>query len=132
MSASPTSTPQSRRRRRRRAGFTLLEVLASLGILVSIGVVATGAGTALTQLARAARAESVGLLLAEEKIEELLSLPGSLRRSGNDEVRISGLVVRRIWRLENDSPEVGLDRIEVSTSWTGEQITVLNLVAVAS
>ena len=99
---------------------------------MSVGIIAHGAGFAMMRLAVAAQAESVGLFLAEEKIEELLSLPASLRRSGNDDLVVSGVGVRRIWRIEEASPAPGLVRIEVSTSWEVPQITVLNLVAVAS
>ncbi len=116
----------------RRAGFTLLEVLAALGVLVSVGIIAHGAGFAMMRLAVAAQAESVGLFLAEEKIEELLALPGPLRRSGNDDLLAPRARVRRIWRIDEAPPAPGFVRIEVSTSWEVPQVTILNLVAVAS
>jgi len=121
----------SGRRRRRRAGFTLLEVLAALGLLGAAGVMATGSGHALARLAWAARGEAAGLFSAEQKIEELLSLPAAERRAGNDETDASGVSVRRVWRVLDDTPAPGVTRLEVSASWETPGLTMLTLVAVA-
>jgi len=107
-------------------------VLAALGLLGAVAVVASGSGHALARLSRAARGEAAGLLAAEQKIEELLSLPAGRRRSGNDEIRASGITVRRVWRVREDAPAAGLARVEVSASWETPQLTILTLVAVAS
>ena len=120
-----------RRRRCRRAGFTLLEVLAALGLLGAVGVVASASGHALARLGWAARGEAAGLFAAEQKIEELLSLPAGERRAGNDETISSGISVRRVWRVRGDAPAPGLARVEVSASWETPQLTILTLVAVA-
>ncbi len=127
-----TERPDRERRRGwRRAGFTLLEVLAALGLLGAVGVVASGSGHALARLGLAARAEAAGLFAAERKLEELLSLPAGERRGGNDETTSSRLSVRRVWRVVPDTPARSLDRVEVSVSWETPQLTVLTLVAVA-
>ena len=127
----------SRERRRRSSktpggeGFSLLEVMAALGLLAAVAMMATSGGVALTRLGWAARGEAVGLFAAEEKIEELLSLPARAREAGYDDVDFSGIRVRRVWRLQNDAPVVGLTRLEVSTSWETPDLTLLTLVAVA-
>lgn len=121
----------SRRRRWRRAGFTLLEVLAALGLVGAVGVVATGAGHALARLSVAARAEAAGLFAAEQKLEEILSLVAEERTSGNDVPASTVVPLQRIWRIIPDDPALGLTRVEVSTSWETPQLTVLTLVGVA-
>lgn len=123
---------RERRRRRRRAGFTLLEVLAALGLVGAVGVVASGSGHALAKLAWAARGEAVGLFAAEQKLEELLSLPAVERRGGTDGTESSGIAVRRVWRIVPDTPAPGITRVEVSASWEAPELTILTLVGVAS
>lgn len=120
-----------RRRRWRRAGFTLLEVLAALGLVGAVGVVVTGAGHALARLSLVAQAEAAGLFAAEQKLEEILSLSAAERRSGNDVPAPSVVPLRRVWRVLAEDPAPGLTRVEVSTSWETPQLTVLTLVGVA-
>lgn len=124
-------TARAGRRRWRRAGFTLLEVLAALGLVGAVGVVATGSGYGLARLGHAARAEAAGLAAAEGKIEELLSLPAGRRSAGNDETRRGGILVQRVWRVRTGSPAPGLTRVEVSVSWETPDLKILTLVAVA-
>lgn len=121
----------SDRRRWRSAGFTLLEVLAALGLVGAVGVVATASGHALAHLGVAARAEAAGRIAAEAKLEELLSLSPDSRRSGNDTPRMGAVDLRRIWRVLDDEPAPGLTRVEVSTTWERPRLTVLTLVGVA-
>lgn len=120
-----------RRRWWRRAGFTLLEVLAALGLVGAVGVMATGAGHALAHLGLAARAEAAGLLAAEQKLEELLAARSEDRTGGTDAVDHSGIAVRRVWRVLPNNPAPGLERVEVSARWDVPRLTVLTLVAVA-
>jgi prepilin-type N-terminal cleavage/methylation domain-containing protein len=119
-----------RRRRRRRAGFTLVEVLAALGLVGAVGVMASASGYSLARLSRAALAEAAGLLAAERKVEELLASPEG-RENGTDDVEHSGVGVRRVWRVIDDVPAPGLTRVEVSASWEEPGLTMLTLVAVA-
>lgn len=126
------SAERVRLRRRRRAGFTLLEVLAALGLLAAMGLLASGAGHAMARMGEAGRQEAAGLLAAGNKLEELLALRASTLGSGHDRVRIAGVEVHRVWRIREDSPEIGLWRVEVSARWDGPALRQLTLVGVTS
>jgi type II secretory pathway pseudopilin PulG len=119
------------RRRRAVAGFTLLEVLAALGLVAAIGVIASAAARAMIQLTQAAHAEAAGLAAAEERLEELLSLAAADRRSGNDETVLDGVALARIWRVLRNHPAPGLDRLEVTVRWSAPSLTLLTLATVA-
>jgi len=129
--ASSTRVACARRRRLRRAGFTLIEVLAALGLVASVGVVSTAAGHALAVLGRAARAEAAGLAAAEAKVEEILSLRADRRAGGSDAITEAGIDVARVWRVRGDDPAPGLTRVEVTARWSAPELTLLTLVAVA-
>ena len=116
---------------RRRGGFSLVEVLAALGLVGSAGVLASFAATALLSLSAAAHAEAAGLAAAAEKLEELIALPPAARASGNDQTSMAGVGVTRIWRVRSDDPVPGLDRMEVTARWDHPSLTLLTLVAAA-
>jgi prepilin-type N-terminal cleavage/methylation domain-containing protein len=115
----------------RRAGFTLLEVVAALGLVAAVGVVASAAGQALAALSLAARAEASGLAAATEKLEEIMAMPREERSSGNDETTMASLVIARVWRVTQDQPAPELTRIEVTARWARPTLTLLTLVGVA-
>ena len=109
----------------------MLEVLAALGLVGAVGVVASGSGHALARFGWAARGEAAGLFAAERKLEELLSLRADDRTGGTDRTESSGIAVRRVWRIVPDTPAPGLTRVEVSASWEAPDLTILTLVGVA-
>lgn len=111
------------------SGFTLIEVLAAAGLLLSAGIVATFAAVAMLRLELAAHAEAVGLAVAGEKLEELMSRSPDARAGGNDETDLDGVHVTRVWRVIGASPAAGLDRLEVTARWDRPQITLLTMVA---
>lgn len=118
-------------RLRDRRGFTLVEVLVTLALLASAGVVATLGAIAMLRLERAAHAEAVGLALATERLEEMLAESPAARKGGNDETELDGVTVVRVWRVIADEPAPGLTRLEVSARWDHPSTTALTLVAVA-
>ena len=113
------------------AGFTLVEVLVALGLVASVGTVASGAAAAMLEFARAARSEAAGLAAGVDKLEVLVAMPAAARVSGNDETVVDGLAIVRIWRVLRDDPVAGLARLEVTTRWMRPRTTLLTLVAVA-
>jgi prepilin-type N-terminal cleavage/methylation domain-containing protein len=120
-----------RTRRKNIGGFTLVEVLVALGIVVSASMLALSASATMLRFVHAARAEAAGLAAAQEKIEELISTPRAGRVEGNDMVELAGIEVGRIWRVRPHPDLPGLQRVEVSARWEEPQLTVLVLVAVA-
>ena len=110
-------------------GFTLIEVLAAAGLLMSAGIVATLAAVAMLRLERAAHAEAVGLAVATEKLEELIAATPPARAGGNDETALDGVPVTRIWRVIAAAPAPGLTRLEVTARWDRPRTTLLTLVA---
>lgn len=110
-------------------GFTLIEVLAAAGLLVSAGIVATLAAVAMLRLERAAHAEAVGLAVAGEKLEELIARRPPARAGGNDETDLDGVHVTRVWRVIDAAPARGLTRLEVTARWDRPQTTLLTMVA---
>ncbi|MEO2167029.1 MAG: prepilin-type N-terminal cleavage/methylation domain-containing protein [bacterium] len=120
-----------RTRRKNIGGFTLVEVLVALGIVVSASMLALSASATMLRFVHAARAEAAGLAAAQEKIEELISTLRTGRVEGNDMVELAGIEVGRIWRVRPHPDLPGLQRVEVSARWEEPQLTVLVLVAVA-
>ena len=118
-------------RRRAPGGFTLLEVLAALGLVAAIGVIASGAARAMIHLTQAAHAEAAGLAAAEERLEELISLDSADRRSGNDETTLGDVALVRVWRVLRNDPASGLDRLEVTVRWSAPSLTLLTLATVS-
>lgn len=110
-------------------GFTLIEVLAAAGLLVSAGIVATLAAVAMLRLERAAHAEAVGLAVAGEKLEELIARRPAARAGGNDETDLDGVHVTRVWRVIDAAPARGLTRLEVTARWDSPRTTLLTMVA---
>lgn len=114
---------------RSESGFTLIEVLAAAGLLASAGIVATLAAVAMLRLERAAHAEAVGLAVAGEKLEELMSRRPDARAGGNDETDLDGVHVTRVWRVIDSAPAPGLERLEVTARWDRPRTTLLTIVA---
>ena len=114
---------------RSQSGFTLIEVLAAAGLLASAGIVATLAAVAMLRLERAAHAEAVGLAVAGEKLEELMSRRPDARAGGNDETELDSVHVTRVWRAIDAAPASGLERLEVTARWDRPRTTLLTLVA---
>jgi len=112
-------------------GFSLVEALVALSLVASVATIASGAAVAMLELARAARAEAAGLAAASEKIEALVASPAGLRRAGDDEMEVDGVAVARVWRVAEDDPAPGLQRLEVTARWSAPRTTLLTLVAVA-
>ena len=103
----------------------------ALGLLSSAGIVASVAAVAMLQLERAAHAEAVGLAVAGEKVEELLAMAPSARRSGDDRTTLDGIDVARVWRVREGDPAYGLTRLEVTARWEAPRLTMLTLVTAA-
>jgi prepilin-type N-terminal cleavage/methylation domain-containing protein len=125
------TSARGRRRRPSRGGFTLVEVLAALGLVASAGVIASFGATALLRLSAAAHSEAAGLAAASEKLEELLATPAASRAAGNDETAMANVHLTRIWRVRADDPAPGLDRLEVTVRWDHPSLTLLTLVVAA-
>jgi Tfp pilus assembly protein PilV len=114
---------------RSQAGFTLIEVLAAAGLLISAGIVATLAAIAMLRLEQAAHAEAVGLAVAGEKLEELMARRPDARAGGTDATDLDGVHVVRVWRVIDAAPAPGLTRLEVSARWDRPRTTLLTVVA---
>lgn len=112
-------------------GFTLVEVLAALALVVCGAALAVAAGQAMLRFAQEARAEEAGLIAGQAKVEEILSLLPAYRAEGHDTVDVAGVAITRIWRVRPVPELPGLDRIEVSARWDVPGLRILVLVAVA-
>jgi prepilin-type N-terminal cleavage/methylation domain-containing protein len=112
------------------AGFTLIEVAASLAIF---GIVAAGIAAntvAVVQGNRIGKNLSVATTLAQDEIEQLRALdpdaaPSSLSAGvhpdANNPITASGArggPFTRQWTVTRDSPLPGVSSVEVSVSWS--------------
>jgi prepilin-type N-terminal cleavage/methylation domain-containing protein len=119
------------RSRSESSGFSLIEVMAALCLLLAASMLSFSAGSASWGALRAARLEAEGLAAGRDKIEELIALVPALRLSGQDQWRQGASDFTRIWRVRPWVGHPGLQRLEVSTRWSDEGLVILDLVAVA-
>jgi type II secretory pathway pseudopilin PulG len=113
------------------AGFTVLEVTATL---VLFGIVAAGLAAntiAVVRNNRNSKNLSVATTLAQDQIEQLLALdpetnPSALAAGAHTDTSgqssgwggSSGNKFTRQWTVTRDSPAPGLSTVAVSVSWT--------------
>ena len=113
------------------SGLGLIEIMATLCMVLAAGMVSYSAAVAGWRALDTARLEASGLAGAQDKMEELIALPGAYRVSGQDEWQRGASRFTRIWRVSPWDDHPGLQRLEVRTSWWDGDLVVLDLVAVA-
>ena len=114
----------------RASGFTIVEVVAALGIF---GIVAAGLAAntiAVVSSNRTSKGLSVATTLAQDQIEQLRALdpdtnPPALSAGNHADannpitaIGASGGTFTRQWTVTRDSPVPGLSTVAVSVSWT--------------
>ena len=118
-----------RRRRARSRGFSLLDALAGLTFIAVSLLGLSAASVSLTRNAKGADSTSAGTALAQQKLEQLRSMPlgatelkpgiyydpaNRLKADGT-----SGGIFDRSWTVSlNDTPRVGLRTVTVTVAWT--------------
>ena len=113
------------------SGLGLVEIMATLCMVLAAGMISHSAAVAGWRALETARLEASGLAGAQDKMEELIALPGSHRVSGQDEWQRGASRFTRIWRVSPWDDHPGLQRLEVRTRWWDGDLVVLDLVAVA-
>lgn len=128
------------RRRTKQSGFSLVEVLVSVGLFLTI---ASGLAATTIQAIKAnsvARDSSVATTLLQEKIELFRSLdpavPADLAQlvSGSDTPNAVAETVEttdtssethatytRTWTVQRDQPRFGMATVRVTVAWTGPE-----------
>lgn len=104
-------------RRGRSAGFTLVEVMVALVILLfgvltmaSLTVVMMQANRGSTNRTRADQA-------LYQKVEQFQSLQFQSITAGSDSVAIGGVGFQRTWAVDNNTPVANVMQIRLTATW---------------
>ena len=126
-SAKPRSADSRRRARAR--GFSLLDALAGLSFIAASLLGLSAASVSLTRNAKGADSTSAATALAQQKLEQLRSMPlnatqldpGIYYDAGNKLKAdgTSGGIFDRSWLVSlKDTPRPGLKTVTVTVAWT--------------
>jgi prepilin-type N-terminal cleavage/methylation domain-containing protein len=104
-------------------GFTLIEAMVAIVILV-VGVLGAASLTAaLMQSNRDATDRTRALELMRHKVEHIQAQGYYAVVTGNDTGSVGGVTFTRSWTVTPDSPIAGLRHVQVSVSWTDQDGT---------
>jgi prepilin-type N-terminal cleavage/methylation domain-containing protein len=113
---------------RRQDGFTLVEVLAALGIF-SFAILGLAIGTVtMIRTNQNSHLFTSGMNLGQAKLEEFRSMtsaafstlacPSYISIGCSDSAVASGVTFARSWQITANSPAVGVTKVEVKIDWT--------------
>ena len=110
------------RRLRSRAGFTLIEVMAAIGIF-AFAVLGLAAGSiTITKANKTSQFHTMATNMAQEKAEQLKATSVAFVTtcaSSCETAPISqGVTFTRTWAVTLNSPSAGVNRIDVTVAWT--------------
>jgi prepilin-type N-terminal cleavage/methylation domain-containing protein len=107
--------------RRRERGFTLLEVLSAMThfALVAAEVVALATTTMLHTIQN--RHASTAPQHAQQRLEDLRSLPFASIAGGTTTSTVSGQSYTVATSVQQNTPATGMARINVLVTWTGPE-----------
>ena len=101
-------------------GFTLVEALVAIVILV-VGVLGAASLTgALMQSNRDATDRTRALELVRHKVEQIQSQGYYEVVTGSDARAVGGVTFTRSWTVTPDSPIAGLRDVQVNVTWTDQ------------
>lgn len=108
-------------KRRRQRGFSLLEVLSAMTLfaLVAAAVGALSTGSMLHTIQN--RHASAAAQLAQQRLEDLRSLPLASIASGTSNSTVAGQAYTTITTVQTNTPASGMSRITVRVNWTGPE-----------
>ena len=129
-----------RRRRARSRGFSLLDALAGLTFIAVSLLGLSAASVSLTRNAKSADSTSAATALAQQKLEQLRSMPlgatevatGSYADPANPlgADGTAGGAFTRTWTVSpNNSPTFGLRTVTVKVSWRDTRLHLTTLAA---
>ena len=107
------------RRMKDSRGFTLMEVMIAL-VILSIGLLGL-AGLQVMAIKGNSFGQqmTVASTMAQNQLEALRESAGSLS-TGNDTVTDqNGITYTRSWVVAADTPQVDMDTVDITVSWTG-------------
>jgi type IV pilus modification protein PilV len=101
-----------------RGGFTLIEVLVAMGIFTVAVLGVAISATSVIKANQGSYSTTIAINLAQDKLEELKALPASLASGGPVTDTINGETFSRSWTVTANSPISGMQRIDVTVTWT--------------
>jgi type IV pilus modification protein PilV len=101
-----------------RGGFTLIEVLVAMGIFTVAVLGVAISATSVIKANQSSYSATIAINLAQDKLEELKALPASLASGGPVTDTINGETFSRSWSVTANSPISGMQRIDVTVTWT--------------
>ena len=103
---------------RSRAGFTLVEIMVALVLLVLGAMAMASLSMALTQANRGSTSRSRAFQVLYDKVEELQGLTYASIVDGGDAVTVGEVTFTRTWTVEDNDPVTDVKRVELTASWT--------------
>lgn len=108
------------RRPRRSKGFTLVEVLVAIVMLVVGALGAASLTAALMQSNRDATDRTRALELVRHRVEQIQAQGYYEVVTGSDTRTVGGVTFSRTWTVAANNPVPGLRSVVVSVSWTDQ------------
>lgn len=100
-------------------GFTLIEVLVSMGIFGFTFLALAAGATTIMRANQTSHLNTTATTLAQDKLEELKAVnPANITSGGPVIDTISGVTYTRTWAVTTNSPVVGVKQIDVTVSWS--------------
>jgi len=110
--------------RDRRAGFTLIEVIVALVVLL-FGVITMASLSAMVmQSNRGSTNRTRADQALYQKVEEFQSLPFQSISTGSDSVSVGGVGFLRSWEVDNNTPVANVMQIRLTATWVERQDTL--------
>ena len=105
------------RRGRKANGFTLMEVMVALVVLL-FGVVAMASLSAVVvQGNRGSTNRTRADEVLYQKVEQFQSMPYQAISSGSDQVTLGGVRFNRQWTVDPNTPSANVMRIRLRATW---------------
>ena len=108
---------------RSRTGFTLVEIMVALVLLVLGALAMASLSMALTQANRGSTSRTRASQSLTEKIEELRGVAYASVGNGADTVVVGDVTYTRSWTVTTNDPVADVKRVELTASWTDRDRT---------
>jgi len=108
-------------KRRRERGFSLLEVLSAMTLFALVAAAVGTLSTASMLHTIQNRHASTAAQLAQQRLEDLRSLPLASIISGTSNSTVAGQAYTTITTVQSNTPASGMSRITVRVNWTGPE-----------
>ena len=100
-------------------GFTLVEVMIALFVLVVVLMGMAGYVATIMKVASQSKQTSVASSMIQDKMEALRNIPFAVLASGNDSVNAQGMTYQRQWTISQSG---NIKTVDITVSYNGKNL----------